>query len=673
MPIRLFPRLSLKWKIFGGCFWLAIGILVVNFIYTQKFVQKSASTGTELQGVYRRYESFQKAMSQGMEAAVDLWASSHRLAEACGKVGDAATRPLLDEIEKQLGRSLKPDFIVLVDRTGAVVTTRGSPIEATDVPAMRLFSDLKQNMPVSNTIVEHKRRAYLVAGHPVVVDGQVMGSIVIGAHLERLFAEFKTESSDDPKKQVELALVHNGETTASAAHADDWDDIARAVRLEAREYVDEGGQKSTVVTLPDGRHDFYAATLNGYDGNATGAIGTLNFFRNRAGREKHLEEIIHQNLVVALMALAGAAAVSFFLSWLVTRPIKQFIEATHDLAHGGGDLTRRLDLRTNASEMATLAENLNAMFANLHKLASEVQGASFQVGASSAEISAASKQMLGGAKDQATRIESSTAAVTELSSSIQQVAENATQATKVAKESGDMLQGGIRQLDSTSKMVTEAADTIQQLGESGKRIGSIVEVIRQISEQTSLLALNASIEAAHAGEQGRGFAVVADEVSSLARRVGQSAKDIEALIATITQQTAQAVSAMQNVTREFAEQVRSSQSLGLSLGQIIDVIQDTARSVQEQAVVSDEIARNMDAVQKIAQEVLGSSEEAVVQGEQLHGLALKLEQLVRNFRIEDGHGPQPPRSRHDDRSLPETAQKVALPERSSERRKVARS
>ena len=660
--MRLFPRVSLKWKIFGGCFWLAILILVANYLNTNLLVAKSASSGVELQGVYRRYESFQKAMSQGMEAAVDLWASSQRLQETFTKGEDAQTRAMLEQVEKQLGRSLKPDFIVLVDKRGTVFATKGSPIDAADVPSMRLFGDLRQNMMVANTIVEHKKRAYLVAGNPVVSDNQVVGSILIGVHLERLFAEFKAESSDDPSKQIELALVHNGETTASAAHADDWDDIARAVRLEARETREEGGEKITIVKLPDGAHDFYAAQLNGYDAGASGSIGTLNFLRNRTSKEHHLEEIVHQNLLLFAIALAVAAIVSFGMSWVVTRPINQFIAATHDLAHGSGDLTKRIATNSGAKEMAELAENLNAMFASLHRLASEVQGASFQVGTSSAEISAASKQMLGGAKDQATRIESSTAAVTELSSSIQQVAENATQATKVARESGESLTEGVNKLVKTSDMIGEAAATIQQLGESGKRIGSIVEVIRQISEQTSLLALNASIEAAHAGEQGRGFAVVADEVSSLAKRVGQSAKDIEQLIASISEQTQLAVASMHNVTRAFNEHVTGANGLKVSLGQIIEVIQDTARSVQEQAVVSDEIARNMDAVQKIAQEVLGSSEEAVVQGEQLHALALRLEELVRNFQI-DQESP---------RSLPDKPHAIALPEKSSERRKVAR-
>jgi methyl-accepting chemotaxis protein len=180
--------------------------------------------------------------------------------------------------------------------------------------------------------------------------------------------------------------------------------------------------------------------------------------------------------------------------------------------------------------------------------------------------------------------------------------------------------------------VVEAAERIHELGESGKRIGNIVEVIRQISEQTSLLALNASIEAAHAGEQGRGFAVVADEVSSLARRVGQSARDIEELIATIREQTSEAVRSMQSGTREVEGGTQVVTETLESLREIVGMVQKTAAAVQEQAVVSDEIARNMDAARKVTHEVLTSSEEVVREGDKLHGLALKLDESISIFR-----------------------------------------
>ena len=632
-----FFRVSLKWKIFSGALWLSMAILAFNFFYSSRILHRSTRANYELQSVFHRYQSFQKSMSQGLAAAVDVWAGSPRLRDTFAKGNDEEARPVVASVEQSLGQTVHPDFVVAVDRHGDVTASSGSPIDDSDGRSMRLFADLKQGLSIHNAILEHKGHSWLVSGAPVLRENEVVGSLLLGIKLERLFAEFKSQSDDDPRKQVELALVHNQQTTASAAHAEDWDDIARATRPEARELLEEGGEHVSVMRLPDGRHDFFAAQVNGYDGASAGSIGQLFVMRNRVDREERLHAMIMDNLVVLLVALAIAGIASLILSVIITRPLNAFIAATRDLGHGEGDLTRRIEVSPHAAtEMWVLAENLNAMFASLQKLASEVQSGSFQVGASSAEISAASKQMLGGAKDQAQKIESSTAAVTELSSSIQQVAENAMQATRVAKDSGQMLEGGIQQLQDTRRIIEETADKIQELGQSGKRIGSIVDVIRQISEQTSLLALNASIEAAHAGELGRGFAVVADEVSSLAKRVGQSAKDIETLIATISEQTVEAVASMQNVTRAFAEQVMSSGKMQSSLQKIVEVVGDTARSVQEQAVVSDEIARNMDAVQKIAQEVLGASEEAVVQGEQLHSLALKLEQLVRGFRIEDG-------------------------------------
>jgi methyl-accepting chemotaxis protein len=182
--------------------------------------------------------------------------------------------------------------------------------------------------------------------------------------------------------------------------------------------------------------------------------------------------------------------------------------------------------------------------------------------------------------------------------------------------------------------VEDAADRIATLGESGKRIGNIVEVIRQISEQTTMLALDAAIEAAHAGEHGRGFSVVADEVSSLAKRTGQSARDIEDLIATIRDQTSEAVRVMQDGKGVVEDGTGLVEATLADLKALVLVIDDTAGAVQEQAIAADEIARNMDAVQHIAENVVDSTETAVSQGDRLQSLAAELQLSVKGFRID---------------------------------------
>ncbi|MGZ3406756.1 MAG: cache domain-containing protein, partial [Polyangia bacterium] len=437
------PKISIKWKIFHWCFSLAIGILVFNYWYTNKLVQRSAGhVGNELQGFFTRYQSFERAIAHGMSAAVDVWASSPQLRSVFSAGNDEQAKPVLQQVEQSLAQTIHPDFVILVDRHGDA--TAAGAIDASAARSMRVITDLRQGMSVDDAILEHRGRSYLVAGEPVVRDGEVIGALLIGERLERVFSDFKQETDDDPKKQVELALVHNSRTTAASAHSDDWDDLARASRPEARETVQEGDDKVSVLKLHDGQHDFFAAQLNGYDGGSQGLLGSLFILRNRVERLQRMHGIIRDNLIVASVALALAAVIAFGISMIVTRPIKDFIEATADLAHGSGDVSRRLTVNPHAGrEMHDLADNLNQLFAKLQTLASEVQGASFQVGASSAEISAASKQMLGGAKDQATRIESSTAAVTELSSSIQTVADNAMQATRVAQEAGGQAEKGI--------------------------------------------------------------------------------------------------------------------------------------------------------------------------------------------------------------------------------------
>jgi len=385
-----------------------------------------------------------------------------------------------------------------------------------------------------------------------------------------------------------------------------------------------------VFRMPEGNYDFHFEDLEGYKGNDSGSLGKLFMTRSRATLVNPGGKLPWKEIAAGIIA---SLLIASLMAFWITRPIKQFVRQSRDMLAGETDLNHRIVVNSS-DETADLADNINQLFARLHSLATGVQSAAFQVGASSAEISAASREMLGGLKDQTLKIESSTTAVTELSASIQQVAGNAKEATDVAEQSSTAVNSAVQRMLQIRSAVEDAGEKMRELGESSKRIGNIVEVIRQISEQTSMLALNASIEAAHAGEQGRGFAVVADEVSSLARRVGQSAKDIEALIQTVKEQTQAAITSMEIGTREVENGSALVTSTLTGLGQLVAVVKDTATAVQEQAMVSDEIARNMDAVRHIATEVLSGSEESVIQAERLHELAFELEESIGGFNLD---------------------------------------
>lgn len=501
----------------------------------------------------------------------------------------------------------------------------------------RVCADVLNQIPVAGEILVLGGHAYLVSGAPIMskkTKGKVLGAVLIGVNIERYFDNYRIQSDNRIPKQHRLILVNKEyKILASVFPKGQWSTLAPQLQKEKRKQVYEGNRKVDVIKWASNLYDFTTLRITGYHGHRKGIVGRLFLLRIR---KKH--DIIKDLMGYLLPGVGGIALVALVvasvLSFLITRPIRTFIRATDEIVAGGGDLTRRIKIRSK-DELGDLAQNLNQLFERLGAITSHVQKASFQVGASSTELSAASKQMLDGAKEQAIKIESSTAAVTELSSSIQQVADNAMQTTKVAQSSGDEVSDAIDRMNQIRSTVEDVGHRITELGESGKRIGKIVEVIRQISEQTSLLALNASIEAAHAGEHGRGFAVVADEVSSLARRVGQSAKDIEDLIATITEQTAEAVRTMGNAIEEVEGGTSLVKNTLGSIRQIVEVISDTATAVQEQALASDEIARNMDVVQRIAQEVLNSSEEAVLQGERLQTLGVKLEESVKGFKVKN--------------------------------------
>jgi methyl-accepting chemotaxis protein len=641
-------RLPLFVKFLIGNLLLA-ALLITGGYYVVKNETRFRSRGNFMEKHWKRFVSYIESVGRATASAAEAVADDDELVASLAAMrpdappAAAGTPPPMngtaigEHLFKHLSskNGLQPDLLMIFTTDGRLLWAPGeSGITQDDLGEMTAVTVVRNGGSFFGKMLVQGDQVWAAVGIPVrAANGGVIGGLIIGTKLDRYMQQFKEQSDDDEVLQHRIVLTVGGKVVAAAFEPKQWPELEKQLQEANWLTAEQGADVRKIIRLKGGDYDFAHDTVQGFAGMSSGPIGDLFVLRNRATLATQDQKLPWIEMGIGMVLSIVLALV--LAAW-VSRPIKQFVSQSRQLLEGETDLTQRVKV-SSRDETADLAENINQVFGRLHDLAAGVQSAAFQVGASSAEISAASKQMNAGLKDQTLKIEGSTAAVTELSASIQQVAANAAQATDVAEKSNVAVTAAVQRMGQIRGAVEDAAEKMKELGESSKRIGNIVEVIRQISEQTSLLALNASIEAAHAGEQGRGFAVVADEVSSLAKRVGQSAKDIEALIQTIKEQTAAAIASMDVGTREVEGGAQLVTHTLTDLGQLISVVKDTASAVQEQAVVSDEIARNMDAVQKIASEVLSGSEESVVQAEQLHELAFQLEQSIGGFNL-DGSG-----------------------------------
>ena len=632
-------RFPMFLKFLFACLLLA-GLLLFGGTLVVKSKSQFANRGAFLVKHLRRYEFFQDRTGRELSGTTEIVAGENNLREALAKAAglpvDAndvdlpgTSQSLLDRISGVHG--IRPDVFIVFNAAGKMMwAPPKSPISASQMASIAAVEKARGGGSFAHQLQVVDNVAYQISAMPVRAPGveQTVGGVMVGVRLQRLVDEYADQTDDDPTLRYRPALIDG--VTLLASSLPDPAETARALQPDKLVKVTVGDDTREVIRLKDNDYDFYCEPADGYKNGDPGTVGKLCITRSRAHVIDPASSLPWLEIGVGIgLSLLIASGLAFW----VTRPIKQMVAQSRALLAGDTDLTQRIVVNSR-DETADLADNINQVFARVQTLASGVQSAAFQVGASSAEISAASREMLGGLKDQTLKIESSTTAVTELSASIQTVAGNAAQATDVAEQSTTAVNAAVSRMTQIQVSVDDAAEKMRELAESSKRIGNIVEVIRQISEQTSMLALNASIEAAHAGEQGRGFAVVADEVSSLARRVGQSAKDIEALIQTVKEQTQAAITSMEHGAREVGNGSALVTSTLTGLGQLISVVKETATAVQEQAMVSDEIARNMDAVRHIATEVLSGSEESVVQAEKLHELAFELEESIGGFNLD---------------------------------------
>jgi twitching motility protein PilJ len=252
-----------------------------------------------------------------------------------------------------------------------------------------------------------------------------------------------------------------------------------------------------------------------------------------------------------------------------------------------------------------------------------------------------------GSTSQASQIIDSSAALDEMAVSIQQVSENAAMSATVAeqalanaKQGTTAVQNTIQGMQRIRNQVQETAKRIKRLGERSQEIGEIVQLIGDIADRTSILALNASIQAARAGEAGRAFVVVAEEVDRLSERASNATKKIAGLVNTIQSETNEAVTAMEESTREVVQGSRLADQAGQALGEIegvsarlAELIQSISLASKQQARGSESLSQAMGEISEVTQQTAAGTKQAAVSINNLASLADTLRQSVSTFKL----------------------------------------
>ena len=348
-------------------------------------------------------------------------------------------------------------------------------------------------------------------------------------------------------------------------------------------------------------------------------------------------------VAVALISIAAAYVVGTAVQRILGGDAHYASQVAREIA--AGNLSVEVSAQVNNTDsllysMKTMRDKLRQMVAGIQASAEQVGRSAEQLAHTSASVAAASAQ-------QSEATSATAAAVEEMTVGIESIAQSSNSAQTFSQESsalsrkgGEVIHGAASEMEKIAGSVESSSAIIGGLEQQSSEIAKIVSVIKDIADQTNLLALNAAIEAARAGEQGRGFAVVADEVRKLAERTTQSTQLIAQTINSIQVGTKSAVDSM----IDGVDQVRSGTLLAKQAGEsireiqggaehVVSVVSDISNALKEQSKASAEIARNIENIAQMVEENNSSSEQAATAAHQLKKLAEELSASVRSFRV----------------------------------------
>ncbi|MET3717460.1 methyl-accepting chemotaxis protein [Pseudomonas sp. PvP001] len=349
------------------------------------------------------------------------------------------------------------------------------------------------------------------------------------------------------------------------------------------------------------------------------------------------------SVALACITLALAVICWMFISGRVLRPLREAGEHFKRIANG--DLTQEV-VAPGRNEIGDLFVELQRMQASQRNTLILISGSATQLASAAEELNAVTEESNRGLQQQDMQLEQAATAVNQMTSAVEEVARNAVSTSQAATASNTLSEKSRQQvrenIAGTQLMTTEiqgSAERIKHLAGEVRNIGKVLDVIRAVSEQTNLLALNAAIEAARAGEAGRGFAVVADEVRTLAYRTQESTREIEQMIGSVQTTAEQAVDSMRDSTLRAQGTLEITQASGAvledifaAIGQINERNLVIASAAEEQAQVAREVDSNLVAIRDLSAQSAAGALQTNAASHELSRLAVELNDLVSRFR-----------------------------------------
>ncbi|AKV05955.1 chemotaxis protein [Pseudomonas fluorescens NCIMB 11764] len=361
--------------------------------------------------------------------------------------------------------------------------------------------------------------------------------------------------------------------------------------------------------------------------------------------QAHSRYSMAQAQAVILFVIAGllVAGCWWFIASRVLRPLREARQHFEEIA--SGDLRHPIDVQSS-NEIGQLFLGLQQMQISQRQTIEQISHYAHQLASSAEQLSRVTVESNHGLNQQHNELEQAVTAVTEMTAAVEEVARNAVSTSEasnatnqLAGQSRRQVQTTLEEVDAMSREISTSSALVQDLATQTRDIGKVLEVIRSISDQTNLLALNAAIEAARAGEAGRGFAVVADEVRTLAYRTQESTREIEQMIAGIQSGTHQAVNAMDASTLRASSSLQATEAAGQALEAIFAAVHEIternlviASATEEQAKVAHEVDRNLLNIRELSTHAADGAHQTSLASSELSRLASELSSMVRHFK-----------------------------------------